>query len=59
MDDREMAELAASPAILQFLISERDPKHDDTSDPSWRTLFEDANYLAQRFGAVYARNNRD
>jgi hypothetical protein len=59
MDDREMAELAALPAILQHLISERRPKHDDTADPLWRSVFEDANYLAQRFGAVYARSQRD
>lgn len=59
MDDREMAELAALPAILQYLLEARKPKQDDTNDPAWRTLFEDANYFAQRFGGVYARNKRD
>jgi hypothetical protein len=59
MDDREFAELAALPAILKYLIEERRPKHDDTSDPAWRQLFEDANYFAQRFGGVYARAKRD
>lgn len=58
MDDREMAELAALPAILQYLIAERRPKHDDTSDPAWRTLFEDANYISQRYGGVYAKGKR-
>lgn len=59
MDDREYAELAAVPAILQYLIAERRPAHDNTSDPAWRAIFEDANYFAQRFGAVYARSQRD
>lgn len=59
MDDREQAELAALPAILEYLMEKRQPKHDDTSDPAWRTLFEDAFYFAQRFGAVYARGQRD
>ena len=59
MDDREMAELAALPAILDYLIENRRPAHDDTSDPAWRQIFEDANYIAQRFGAVYSRNQRD
>ncbi len=59
MDDREMAELAALPAILQYLIVNRRPAHDDTSDPKWRETFEDAYYIAQRFGAAYSRNQRD
>lgn len=59
MDDREMAELAALPAILQYLITNRKPSDSDTSDPAWRQIFEDANYIAQRFGAVYSRNQRD
>lgn len=59
MDDRELAELAALPAILKYLIDQRQPKHDDTNDPTWRTLFEDANYFARRFGGVYARSKRD
>lgn len=59
MDDRELAELAALPAILQYLIAERRPAHKDTADPAWREIFEDANYIAQRFGAVYSRNQRD
>lgn len=59
MDDRELAELAALPAILEYLIANRQPAHDDTADPKWRALFEDANYIAQRFGAVYSRNQRD
>ncbi len=59
MDDREHAELAAVPAILQYLIAERRPAHDNTNDPAWRAIFEDANYFAQRFGAVYARSQRD
>lgn len=59
MDDREYAELAAVPALLQYLLSERRPPHDDTKDPAWRQIFEDANYFAARFGAVYARNKRD
>lgn len=59
MDDREHAELAALPAILGYLINERRPAHNDTNDPAWRTLFEDAYYFAQRFGAVYAKNQRD
>lgn len=59
MEDRELAELAALPAILQHLIAQRQPKHDDTADPVWRKLFEDANYLAQRFGGIYLRNKRD
>lgn len=33
MDDREMAELAALPAILQYLIVKRQPAHSDMSDP--------------------------
>ncbi len=59
MDDREMAELAAVPAILQYLISERRPDHANTNDPKWRQIFEDTNYFAARFGAVYSRNQRD
>ena len=59
MDDRELAELAALPAILQYLLVHRRPAHDDTNDPAWRTLFEDAYYFAERFGAVYARNRHD
>lgn len=59
MDDREMAELAAVPAILKYLIEARQPAHNDTSDPAWRQIFEDTNYIAQRFGAVYSRNQRD
>lgn len=59
MEDRERAELAAVPALLQFLIAERKPPHDNTSDPAWRAIFEDANYLAQRFGGVYVRHQRD
>lgn len=59
MDDRELAELAALPAIIQYLIAERHPAHNDTADPKWREIFEDANYIAQRFGAVYSRNQRD
>lgn len=59
MDDRELAELAALPAILNYLIVARRPAHDDTSDPKWRAIFEDANYIAQRFGAVHSRNQRD
>lgn len=59
MDDRELAELAALPAILQYLMVARRPKHDDTDDPAWRGLFEDATYLAQRYGGAYARNKRD
>lgn len=59
MDDRELAELAALPAILEYLIESRRPAHDNTSDPAWRQIFEDANYIAQRFGAVYSRNQRD
>ncbi|MBT8085921.1 MAG: hypothetical protein HKN35_15540 [Woeseia sp.] len=59
MDDRETGTLAALPAIITYLINERRPAHDDTNDPKWRTLFEDANYFAERFGAVYARAQRD
>ncbi len=59
MDDREMAEIAALPAILSYLLAARSPKHDDTNDPAWRTLFEDATYFAQRYGAVYSRSQRD
>jgi len=59
MDDREQGTLAALPAILEYLMNERRPRHDDTNDPAWRTLFEDANYFAERFGAVYARAQRD
>jgi len=59
MDDREQSEMAALPAILQYLLVIRRPPHDNTSDPAWRTLFEDANYLAQRFGGVYSRSQRD
>ncbi|NNC76567.1 MAG: hypothetical protein HKN77_01310 [Woeseiaceae bacterium] len=59
MEDREMAELAALPAILTYLIANRQPSHSDTSDPKWREVFEDANYIAQRYGAVYSRNQRD
>ena len=59
MDDREHAELAALPAIIKYLIDERRPPHDNTSDPAWRALFEDVYYVAQRFGAVYARSQRD
>lgn len=59
MQDRDHAELAALPAILQYLIAERKPPHDDTRDPAWRTIFEDAHYFAARFGAVYARAQRD
>jgi hypothetical protein len=59
MDDREYAELAALPAIMQYLIEQRKPAHNDTADPAWRAIFEDANYFAQRFGAVYSRNQRD
>ena len=59
MDDREHAELVALPAILNYLIEERRPPHDNTGDPAWRSLFEDAFYVAQRFGAVYARSHRD
>ncbi|MBT8132102.1 MAG: hypothetical protein KJO35_07525 [Gammaproteobacteria bacterium] len=58
MDDREMAELAALPAILEYLIAQRQPRHDDTNDETWRAVFEDANYFAQRFGGVYARAKR-
>lgn len=54
-----MAELAALPAVLQYLIEKRQPSHSDTSDPAWRQVFEDANYISQRFGAVYSRNQRD
>lgn len=59
MDDRELAELAALPANIRYLIAERHPAHDDTADPKWRELFEGANCIAQRFGAVYSRNQRD
>lgn len=59
MDDREAAELAALPAIMQYLIANRRPPHDNSSDPAWRAMFEDAYYLAQRFGGVYARGQRD
>lgn len=59
MDDREMAELAALPAILHYPISERRPDHGDTNDPKWSQVLEDANYFAQRFGAVYSRSQRD
>lgn len=59
MDEPESAELAALPAILQYLIIKRQPKHDDTSDPAWRQIFEDANYISQRLGAAYSRNQRD
>ncbi len=59
MDDREQAELAALPAILNYLIVNRRPSHSDTADPKWREIFEDANYISQRFGAVYSRNQRD
>jgi hypothetical protein len=59
MDDRELAELAALPAILHYLIAERRPAHKDTSDPAWREIFEDATYFAQRYGAVYSRNQRE
>ncbi len=59
MDDREKGAIAALPAILTYLMNERRPKQDDTSDPAWRTLFEDANYLAERFGGVFARAQRD
>ena len=59
MEDREMAEPAALPAILQNLIARRQPPHDNTSDPAWRQVFENANYIAQRFRAVYSRNQRD
>lgn len=59
MDDRETGALAALPAILTYLLNERRPSHDDTDDPKWRELFQDANYFAERFGAVYARSQRD
>lgn len=59
MDDRELAELAALPAILQYLFQARAPQHADTNDPAWREIFEDANFLAQRYGGVYARNKRE
>ncbi len=59
MDDRELAELAALPAILEYLIEQRQPPHKDTSDSAWREIFEDAYYFAQRFGAVYTRNQRN
>ena len=39
MDDRELAELAALPAILHYLIAERRPAHKDTSGPAWRDIF--------------------
>ena len=34
MDEREQAEMAALPAILQYLIENRRPPHDNTSDPA-------------------------
>ena len=59
MDDNDLAELAALPAILDYLLKQRQPKHDDSSDPVWKETFKEANYLAQRFGATYARERRD
>ncbi|NND65218.1 MAG: hypothetical protein HKM24_04550 [Gammaproteobacteria bacterium] len=59
MDDREHAELAALPAILNYLLAKRQPPHSDTDDPAWREIFQDAYYFAYRFGGVYVRNKRD
>ena len=59
MDERLQAEMAAIPAILQYLMSQRKPAHDNTSDPLWRSIFDDANYLAYRFSAAYARSHHD
>lgn len=59
MDPREYAELAALPAILEYLMNEKKPPVGRNDDPEWRAVFEDAYYLAQRFGGAYARAQRD
>lgn len=59
MDDRELAELAALPAILQHFVAERGPKHDDINGPIWPAVIEDANFLAKWFGGTYACSKRE
>lgn len=59
MESREQAELAAIPAILDYLMQEMRPPIGKNDDPAWRTVFDDAYYLAQRFGATWARAQRD
>lgn len=59
MDPRDYAELAAVPAILEYLMKEMKPPADKNDDPAWRAVFENAYYLAQRFGGAWARAQRD
>lgn len=59
MEPRDQAELAAVPAILEYLMREMKPPVGNNDDPAWRQVFEDAFYLAQRFGGAWARAQRD
>ncbi len=59
MEPRDHAELAAVPAILEYLMKEMKPPVGKNDDPAWRAVFEDAYYLAQRFGGAWARAQRD
>lgn len=59
MEPRDHAELAAIPAILEYLMKEMRPPIGANDDPAWRTVFDDTYYLAQRFGAAWARAQRD
>ncbi len=59
MEPRDQAALAAIPALLDYLMKEVRPPVGDNDDPRWRTVFDDAYYLAHRFGAAWARAHRD
>ena len=50
MNERDQAALAALPAILGYILNDREPPVDGAQDEWWLEAFEDARELAIRFG---------
>ncbi len=50
MEEYDQATLAALPAILGYILNDREPPVDDPQDEQWLDAFEDARSLAIQFG---------
>ena len=54
MEVRDQAALAALPAILTYILNEREPPIDDLDDPEWLSSFLEARDMAFQVGNHWA-----
>ena len=54
MEARDQAALAALPAILTYILSERQPPIEDHDDPDWLKAFLEARDMAFEVGNHWA-----